>query len=52
MGLSATATSGFIKKNQAEDMDGLPSQLHIDRAVRGYLDHDGQPPPPMIGGFA
>lgn len=32
MGLSAIATSGFTKKNQAEDMAGLLGQLHIDRA--------------------
>jgi pimeloyl-ACP methyl ester carboxylesterase/quercetin dioxygenase-like cupin family protein len=32
MGLSATASDGFSKKNQAEDVAGVMAALHIDRA--------------------
>jgi pimeloyl-ACP methyl ester carboxylesterase len=38
MGLSATATSGFTKKNEAEDIAGVMSALHIRRA--DVVGHD------------
>jgi pimeloyl-ACP methyl ester carboxylesterase/uncharacterized RmlC-like cupin family protein len=38
MGLSATATSGFTKKNQAEDIAGVMNALHVERA--DVVGHD------------
>jgi pimeloyl-ACP methyl ester carboxylesterase/uncharacterized RmlC-like cupin family protein len=38
MGLSASATSGFTKKNQAEDIAGVMNALHIERA--DVVGHD------------
>src|SRR5579862_9913230 len=38
MGLSASATSGFTKKNQAEDIAGVMNALHIRRA--DVVGHD------------
>ena len=38
MGLSASATSGFTKKNQAEDIAGVMKALHIERA--DVVGHD------------
>jgi len=38
MGLSAIAASGFTKKNQAEDIAGVMSALHIERA--DIVGHD------------
>lgn len=38
MGLSAAATVGFTKKNQAEDIVGVMDALHIDRA--DIVGHD------------
>ena len=38
MGLSAVATAGFEKKNQAEDMAGILDALHIQRA--DVVGHD------------
>lgn len=38
MGLSAVATAGFEKKNQAEDMAGMLDALHIQRA--DVVGHD------------
>jgi pimeloyl-ACP methyl ester carboxylesterase len=38
MGLSATATDGFTKKNQAEDVAGVLDALHIRRA--DVVGHD------------
>src|SRR6201996_2483780 len=32
MGLSAVATDGFTKKNQAEDVAGVMDALHVQRA--------------------
>ena len=38
MGLSADATSGFTKKNQAEDIAGVLNALHVERA--DVVGHD------------
>jgi len=38
MGLSAVAGSGFSKKNQAEDVAGVMTALHVDRA--DVVGHD------------
>lgn len=38
MGLSATATDGFTKKNQAEDIAGVMTSLHVERA--DVVGHD------------
>ncbi|HEX7853116.1 MAG TPA: alpha/beta fold hydrolase [Sphingobium sp.] len=38
LGLSATATSGFTKKNQAEDMAGILDYLHVGQA--DVVGHD------------
>ena len=38
MGLSVSATSGFTKKNQAEDIAGVMNALHIERA--DVVGHD------------
>jgi pimeloyl-ACP methyl ester carboxylesterase/uncharacterized RmlC-like cupin family protein len=38
MGLSADATTGFTKKNQAEDIAGVLDALHVDRA--DVVGHD------------
>jgi pimeloyl-ACP methyl ester carboxylesterase/uncharacterized RmlC-like cupin family protein len=38
MGLSATATDGFAKKNQAEDIAGVLDALHIERV--DVVGHD------------
>lgn len=38
MGLSAGATSGFTKKNEAEDIAGVMSALHVQRA--DIVGHD------------
>jgi pimeloyl-ACP methyl ester carboxylesterase len=38
MGLSAVATSGFTKKNQAEDIAGLMNALNVERA--DIVGHD------------
>src|SRR6478736_4579752 len=38
MGLSAIATEGFTKKNQAEDMAGVLDALHVERA--DVVGHD------------
>lgn len=38
MGLSATATDGFTKKNQAKDIAGVMDALHIERA--DVVGHD------------
>src|SRR5579863_7108426 len=38
MGLSASASSGFTKKNQAEDIAGVMNALHIERA--DIVGHD------------
>jgi pimeloyl-ACP methyl ester carboxylesterase len=38
MGLSAVATSGFTKKNQAEDIAGVMNAMHIQRA--DIVGHD------------
>ena len=38
MGISASATNGFTKKNQAEDIAGVMNALHIERA--DVVGHD------------
>ncbi|WP_395337134.1 alpha/beta hydrolase [Novosphingobium sp. BL-8H] len=38
LGLSATATTGFTKKNQAEDMAGVLDRLHVKQA--DVVGHD------------
>jgi pimeloyl-ACP methyl ester carboxylesterase/quercetin dioxygenase-like cupin family protein len=38
MGLSSSATNGFTKKNQAEDIAGVMNALHIERA--DVVGHD------------